>query len=446
MKRKHYFFIGIGGIGMSALAKIALEKGDKVSGSDISHCSIIEDLKALGAVIYERHDPSHITQEMSVVYSSGIREDNVELKQAKALHVPLYHRSDCLEEIRDHQKPLLIAGCHGKTSTTALLATCLIEGGLDPSVVVGGISKYLGTNGRLGKGDYFVAEADESDGSFLKTHGWGGIVTNTEEDHLSYWKSKANLLKAYEQFIHQVKHPELLFLCAEDPFLMSLNLQAHYYGFSEKASLRITERKQEGFFTYFSLSFEGKEYKQFKMNLQGDHQVLNATAVIGMALKLGVSEESLRKTLSTYQGVKRRLEFLGEEKEVKVFDDYAHHPTEVIATLAALKQALPQKRLIVIFQPHRYSRLKMCLSEFSTAFSLADVCLVTDVYSAGEVPLEGVHAEALVSQMKHDRVKKVAYGDLTSVLLPLLQPQDVVITLGAGDITRYGSVLLTQLK
>lgn len=446
MEQKHTHFIGIGGIGMSALAKILLEKNQKVSGSDLYMTKTTQNLEACGAVIYQGHKSIHVKAGMEVVYSSSIAQDNPELQKAQALNLKIYHRSECLDQLMQSQKALLITGAHGKTSTTALVATLLIDATLDPSFVVGGYVKHPTTNGKHGYGEYFVAEADESDGSFLKSKGWGAIITNTDEDHLDYWKSKQKLLEAYQLFIEQTKNPELLFLCAEDPFLLNLRVQGCYYGFAKEAHLRITQVRQEGFYNYFDLIFEGRVYKDFKMSLQGKHQVLNATAAIGMALKLGVSEQSIKNTLMHYQGVKRRLEFLGEEANIKIFDDYAHHPTEIITTLMGLKKALPSHRLIVVFQPHRYTRLQHQLLEFAQAFSLADLCVLTEVYSAGEVPIKNVNTDALMSQMVHPNVRKVSYETLIDTLTSLVQPADVLVTMGAGDITKYGALLLTKLK
>lgn len=445
-KQLHYYFIGIGGIGMSALAKIAIERGAKVSGSDLGSNATTQALESLGVCVYKGHNFSNVKEDMIVIYNSMIAADNPELNQAKELKLKIYHRSELLDEFMKGKKSLLVTGCHGKTSTTAMLATILIEANRDPSFVVGGYIRHLMTNGKNGSGEYFVAEADESDGSFLRSKGWGAIITNAEEDHLAYWKSKENLLEGYKQFINQTENKELLFLCIEDPFLKSLGEKACYYGFSKEASLRILQMKQEGFFNHFDLFFEGKSYIDFKMPLQGIHQVLNATAAIGMALRLGISEESIKETLKSYQGVKRRLEFLGEVGSVKVFDDYAHHPTEVVTTLKAIKQALPNGRLVVVFQPHRYTRLKDNFLEFAGSFELADVCMITDVYSAGESPIKEINSEALVAKMSHPSVKRVSYEKLIATLIDVLQPSDTVITLGAGDITHYGPMLLRTLQ
>lgn len=446
MRANHYHFIGIGGIGMSALARILLEKKNAVSGSDLKETATTQQLKELGALIYEGHQPHHIVEGAHVIYSTDIPKTNPEWEEAQRLRLKISHRSEFLDELMKDKKPLLVTGCHGKTSTTALLATLLLEGGLDPSFVVGGYVRSMMTNGRHGQGDYFVAEADESDGSFLKTPGWGAIVTNADEDHISYWKTKENLLKAYQAFIAQTQNKELLFLCAEDPFLRSLEVKAQYYGFSEQCHLRITRIQQEGFFSDFDLSFKGHSYTHFKMKMQGVHQVLNATAAIGMALQLGVSIESIKKTLLHYEGVKRRLEPIGEVNTIKIFDDYAHHPAEIKTTLDALKKAVQQGRLIVVFQPHRYTRLHRHLLEFACVFDLADLCIMTELYGAGEPPIPGITTEALLEKMTHPHATFVPLAELVSVLSSLVQPFDTIVTLGAGDITHYGPKLLMELK
>jgi len=443
---KKYHFIGIGGIGMSALARIALAKGYQVSGSDITENTATKNLKMLGALIYHEHSAAHIHEDMVVVYSSGIDCNNPEKKQAQALQLPLLHRSELLDQFMQKQKPLLVTGCHGKTSTTAMLSTLLAQGGLDPSFVIGGYLKTYLTNAHLGKGDYFVAEADESDGSFIRSKGFGGIITNTDEDHMEYWKTKERLLRGYEQFMQQTERKELLFLCAEDPFLASCKGLGQLYGFSSECDLRITQVEQKGFWSCFSLAFEGAYYKDLRVKMQGMHQVLNLSAAIGVALKLGVSIEKIRETLAIYEGVKRRLEPIGEAHQIEIFDDYAHHPTEIVTTLQGLKKALPARRLIALFQPHRYTRLEKHFAEFAQAFSMADVCIVTPVYSAGEKPITHISSEALVARMQHPHVAFVQTSHLSDLLLPLLKPNDVVVTLGAGDITYYGPKLLQCLQ
>ncbi len=446
IQQPRYYFIGIGGIGMSALAKILLERGCQVFGSDIHENKSVKDLRALGAVIYLFHDALHIQSGMQVVYSSAIKQDNPEWIQAKRLALPLLHRSDLLDQLMQGQKSILITGAHGKTSTTGMVATLLKSAGLQPSFVVGGYLKQLGTNALQGSGDYFIAEADESDGSFLRTPAFGAIITNTDEDHLDYWKTQAKLQEGYLTFIKNVRHFDLLFLCEEDPFLASLQVKAQYYGFSDKAALRVINIRKQGLKTRFDLEFEGDYLCDFEMLIQGRHQVLNVTAAIGMAIKLGASIEAIKKGLSSYMGVKRRLEFLGEEKEVQVFDDYAHHPAEVMATLTTLKQSIGHRRLVVVFQPHRYTRLAHHMQDFAKSLNLADVCIITEVYSAGEKPLEHVSSAHLLALMRHVNAFKTSTESLIELLMTVARSGDVVITLGAGDITQYGPLLLDVLK
>lgn len=441
---KVYFFIGIGGIGMSGLAKIALEKGNRVLGSDTKSSKTTQDLEKLGATIYYTHESCHIKEGMSIIYSTGIPHDNVELKEAKRLNLPLLHRSDFLDFLAKESKPLLVTGTHGKTSTTALLSTLLMSSGLDPSFVVGGYVKHLDTNAHHGKGPYFVMEADESDGSFLKTKSFGAIITNAEEDHMDYWKTSERLKQGYLQFIDQVSHH--LFLCEEDPFLQTVLNRGISYGFSSQADLRITRWESFDFHSTFDLEFLGKVYPHFSLPQPGRHQVLNATAAIGLALSLGISKEKIDEALKNYQGVKRRIDFIGEKNHIKVFDDYAHHPTEIVTTLKALHLAFPKNRLIVVFQPHRYTRLAHHLLDFSKAFSLADICLMTEVYSAGEVPISGVDTRALIDQMSHPHVAYCPKEEVITTLKNLSKPSDIIVTLGAGDITSYAPLFVQELE
>ncbi|MEI8299988.1 MAG: UDP-N-acetylmuramate--L-alanine ligase [Chlamydiota bacterium] len=441
-----YYFIGIGGIGMSALAKILLERGHIVFGSDLQHNRSVQDLRALGATIYSAHLANHIQTGMQVVYSSAIQEDNPEWIQAKKLGLTILHRSELLDRLMQGKKSLLITGAHGKTSVTGMVATLLKNGGLSPSFVIGGYLRELGTNAEHGNGQYFIAEADESDGSFLCTPAFGAIVTNTDEDHLDYWLTKERLQEGYLTFIQHVKCSDLLFLCEEDFFLKKLQVKANYYGFSDKADLRITGVRNHGLNTEFDLEFEGKKISGLKMPIHGRHQVLNMAAAVGMAIKLGVSIEAIEQQLLSYTGVKRRLEFLGEEKQVQVFDDYAHHPVEVVATLTALKQSIGNRRLVVVFQPHRYTRLQHHMEAFAESLKMADLCIVTDVYSAGEKPIEQVSAESLLTSMQHHNAFEVSTKNLIELLVGVIRSGDVLVTLGAGDITRYGPLLLDALK
>ncbi len=447
--QKNYHFIGIGGIGMSALARILLQKGAKVTGSDLSTSSLIESLKAAGAEIAANHSADPISEDKTVVYNTMISRENPEYQAAIASKVPLMHRSDLLAVLMQDYASLLVTGTHGKTTTSSLLTFVLLEGGLEPSFAIGGMLQNLGVNGAHGKGLYFVAEADESDGSFLKLPAFGAIVTNIDNDHLDHWKSEEELLQGFTQFAGQVRSKDHFFWCLDDPKLASLGLSGISYGFDPHAQLSITSFVQEGWKSTFSIRFEGKDYPKITLPLVGAHNVLNAAAVFGLALRLKISEESIRRAFANFQGIGRRLEKKGEMGTLQIYDDYGHHPTEVEVTLKALRKAEEDKRLIVVFQPHRYTRLRDCLEEFGTCFEEADELIVTDLYAAGEAPIEGYTSETLVAKIREKGrvpVRYVPKNTLIPELREKLRPHDVLLTLGAGDVTKVGPELLEYFK
>ena len=442
-----YHFIGIGGIGMSALAKLALENGDEVTGSDPGiYPQMKEALSNLGAQIYSSHDPSHVSRFSQIVYSTSIKESNVELEVAKNLSLPILHRSDLLHHMMEDKKGILVAGAHGKTSTSAILATLLEKGGLDPSYAIGGLLIENLANAKRGKGEYFLAEADESDGSFLKLEGACVIVTNVEADHLDYWGSLSALENAYKEFIAKVKNRSLLFLCNEDPFLKALKEDAIYYGFDETSDLMLFDFEPKESGSYFKIKFKNQCFGPFFCPLRGRHYALNASAAIGCALSLGVSETSIQKSLSSFSGVKRRLELIGSHSDILVFDDYGHHPTEIKATISALKHSYSENRIVVVFQPHRYSRLLDFISEFATSFELADVLFLLDVYAASEKKIEGVDSDALFSKIAlKDKIRTSTFT-LISDLRSFARKGDLFLFIGAGDITKYPPIFLEALK
>ncbi len=340
-------FIGIGGIGMSALARILLDRGEKVSGSDQSTSPVVEELARQGAKIFIGHAPENLVHSKRVVYSTAVVQKNPEYEEAQKRNLPLLHRSDLLHELMQAQKPLLVAGTHGKTTTTSLLTHVLISAGYEPSFAIGGILASAQSNGRQGRGEYFVAEADESDGTFLKYRGHGAIITNIDNDHLDHWKNDANLDAGYKQFSKGAgKH---LFWCIDDARLKALNISGTSYGFSPQADLKIDAWRQEGWKLFFSCTFRGKTYDEIQLPLIGKHNVLNAASVFGLLLDLGVSSEAIRAGFKTFSGVGRRAEKKGEYGSVEVYDDYGHHPTEIFTTLTALKKAAGTRRLVVAF-------------------------------------------------------------------------------------------------
>lgn len=446
---KRYHFIGIGGIGMSALARILLQKGVPVSGSDVVSSPITHALQEAGAKIYFDHSEDNIDEPMVIVYNSMISEDNPEMRAGKRRGCLFLHRSDLLHDLMRHDAALLVTGTHGKTTTSALLAHLLLEAHLHPSFAVGGIVKSAGCNGQHGIGPYFIAEADESDGSFLKYRPFGAIITNIDDDHFDFWKTREALVEGFKQFAAQVTSPEHLFWCGDDEVLRSLQLKGLKYGFSEKNDLRVLSFRQNGWKNLFDVQFEKKRYMDIEIPLIGGHNVLNAASCFGLGLRINIPEEKIRRAFSTFKGVGRRADFKGECKSISAYDDYAHHPTEIFATLRAIKLAVEKRRLVVAFQPHRYTRTRDCFSDFGPAFAAADILILTDIYSAGEKPIDGINAPMLMKKIQESFKADIRYSrrsDLSHFLCALLKKNDVLVTMGAGDITKIGPEVLAQLK
>ncbi len=444
-----YHFIGIGGIGMSGLAKILLQKGEKVSGSDIASSWITEELVKEGAEVFIKHDASQVPANAKVIYSSDIQRGNVEYMESQNRSLPLLHRSVLLQELMKDKEAVLVTGTHGKTTTSSLLAHVLVSCGLDPSYCIGGIVQSLGSQSGYGKNRLFVAEADESDGSFLAYTPKGAILTNVDADHLVYWKTEERLLQGFLDFYHKVSCKEWFFWCADDAKLASLSLEGVSYGFSPAADLHIEEVTYLGWKTKFSFSWKGRVYRDIEIPLIGIHNVLNASAVIGLCLQMGVEEGKVFSSLKTFSGAGRRCEKKGEEAGISVYDDYGHHPTEIHTTLNAIRVAGEGRRIVALFQPHRFSRVKDCFSSFGPALIPADIVLMTDIYGAGETPIEGIDAKSLLEKIisqGHATCKYVPKEQVVEEVLAILEPGDIVVTMGAGDITKMGPLLLERLS
>lgn len=446
-KNKHYHFIGIGGIGMSALARLALSSST-VSGSDIAASYVTDDLEKLGVEVQFGHKKENIPQKAIVVYSTMINKDNEELKSARELGLPIYHRSDLLAELMQNQKSLLVAGTHGKTTTSSLLASVLIESEFHPTWVVGGIVSQYKSNGGLGSGEFFVAEADESDGTHLKYTPSGAIVTNIDLDHMDFYQTEEKLIASFQAFTDKVQDPSLLFYCGDDQRLQNMNLKGVSYGFGEHNQLKILHFRQNGKTIVFDAQWGDKSFFQIELNLMGRHNALNGIAVFGLALQLNVPEERIRAAFKTFGGCKRRLELKSSSQSIMIFDDYGHHPQEVQATLKAIRKAYPYRRLIVAFQPHRYTRTRDCFDEFPEAFEQADLLYLTDIYSASETPIEGITGERFYENVKKHAAVPTLFvhrGELDEAIYQNLRPFDLVVTMGAGDITKVSDHLRDRL-
>jgi len=447
MKREGYHFIGIGGVGMSALAHVLLQKGCRVSGSDISETSVIKGLRDAGAVVASVQQKENIVGKPVVVYSTIIAESNVEFAEAKARGCELLHRSDLLEELLSEKKAIIVAGSHGKTTVTTLLSHTLECCGLYPSYVIGGFSDSVKYNGCSGKGEYFVAEGDESDGSFLKTSPYGAILTNVDFDHIEYyWKTKDALIDAFKQFISLIEHKESFFYWGEDLFLSKWRPRGISYGFSSQVELRGVNVRLFEDGCKFDIEYKEKKYRNIRLNMPGVHNVLNAMGVFGLAMNLGAKEEDIRGAFASFSGVKRRFQFKGEARGVKVYDDYAHHPNEISRVFDTLEVIAKDKRVIVVFQPHRYSRLFELMDDFAEVLRRATDLVITDVYAAGEDMIDGITSELLLEKIGVGKnIRHVKREVLTEFLLEYARPNDLIITIGAGDVTQVGSEILQQL-
>ncbi len=443
-------FIGIGGIGMSGLARILLDtQNTAVTGSDRTTNSLIEDLRLKGAEVHIGHDPKFIPADATVIYSSDIATDNPEYLAAQELNCKMLHRADLLVALANGQNLLGVTGTHGKTTTSGLLAHVFLEAGKDPSFAVGGVIPGTQVNGLKGKGGDFIAELDESDGSFLKFHPDGAIVTNIGSDHISHYGTKESLLNAFKQFCSQVKNPDHLFWCGDNMYLKGMALKGISYGFTEVCQLRAYNLIQEEWSVCYDIDYKGKIYTNVRIPLIGAHNALNSLAVFGLCLSLGIEEASIRKAFLSFAGICRRAEKKGVYNEILVLDDYAHHPTEISATLNALRIAIGERRLVVLYQPHRYSRIRDCLGSFGGIFDEADEVFLTEIYPAGEKPIPGISHEDIMEeneQCSSTSFRHVPFHDLVAEAVKFLQPHDVVVTLGAGNITQVGPQILEGLK
>lgn len=437
---ENYHLIGIGGAGMSALAHLLLDQRKSVQGSDAKETSILQELRKRGAKCFQGHAAELVEENSLIVYSSAISEQNPEWLEARNKNLSLLHRSDLLSRLMKKKKALLVTGTHGKTTTTALLTEIFECASYFPSFAIGAKPISQERNAKWQKGAYFIAEGDESDGSFLKHPAFGSIVTNLEEDHLYYWKTPERLKEAFCKFFENVESKKHCFWNIDDPELQKINPDGVSFGFSEKAELRALNFQQKGFQTHFDVSFEKKIYRNVILNLVGEYNVLNALAAFGLALRCGIEESLMRKALLGFQGVEKRQQKKRECQEVILFDDYAHHPTEVKKTLSALRKCIGEKRLVVIFEPHRYERLARCMEEFSQSFDQADLVFVTEVFSAGDCFTKGADPKVLVQKLKEKRIgaEFLSKAEIAERLALECRPHDVVITLGAGNISSYG--------
>lgn len=446
-------FVGIGGIGMSGIAEVLINLGYKVSGSDLRETDITKRLEGLGAEIYYGHNENNLKNVGCVVISSAIKKDNPELLKAYSDNIPVILRAEMLAELLRMKYSVLVAGTHGKTTTTSLIAHTLHCAEMDPTMVVGGKLNNFGTNAKLGQGSFVVAEADESDGSFLLLSPTIAVVTNIEREHIEHYGDYEKLEKAFVDFLNKVPFYGLNIVCLDDPgvqkIISKLNRRVLTYGFSKQADIQALNVKIDKNGSEFDVIFTGENLGRIKTNVLGAHNVLNSLAVIGVAIELDIPFEKLKTAFETFNGIQRRFQIKGTEKGIKVVDDYGHHPTEIKATLDTARKYW-DGRIVVLFQPHRYSRTKDLFDEFLTAFYDADVVAVMDIYSAQEDEIPGISGKLLAEGIKKHGHKEVYYvGDKDSSLNFLknfLKEGDLLITLGAGDVYKVGEMILDWLK
>jgi UDP-N-acetylmuramate--alanine ligase len=451
--KAHVHFVGIGGIGMSGIAEVLLNQGYRCSGSDLKETEVTRRLVKLGASIAYGHRAENLTDADVVVISSAVRKDNPEVVEAKLRKTPVIPRAEMLAELMRLKYSVAVAGSHGKTTTTSMVATVLAAAGLDPTAVVGGKVNVLDSNAKLGRSDLMVVEADESDGSFLKLHPSIAVVTNIDPEHMDHWGTLDALKQGFVEFCNRVPFYGLNVLCLDHPNVQALlpYLEKRFvtYGSSHAADYRLEDVQLSGYSTAFNAYRRGEALGEFTVRMVGAHNAQNALAVIAVAEELDIPLDTVRAALSSFAGVQRRFTVRGEVNGVTVVDDYGHHPAEVRATLAGAREAFG-RRVVVAFQPHRYTRTRDLLIEFATAFNDADVLFLTQIYAASEDPIPGVTGRALAEAIEQHGHRDVTFvdkrADLPGAMLPRLKAGDIVVTLGAGDITQVGPDLLQLLQ
>lgn len=452
---KKIHFIGIGGIGMSGIAEVLNNMGYTVTGSDIKDSETVRRLRNLGIKVFIGHSKDNIDETDVVVFSSAVKPDNPEIVRAKSLGIPVIPRAEMLAELCRLKYSILVAGAHGKTTTTSLIATVLSDAGFDPTVVVGGKLKSLDTNARLGQGKFLVAEADESDGSFLKLSPTIAVITNIDREHLDYFKNLRRIKKAFLEFANKVPFYGVSIICKECRHIRDLipylNRRYLLYGFDETADFYAKKIKCALPYISFEAFYRGKTLGNFRITVPGKHNVLNALAVIAVAKELSVPFDKVRDSLQNFTGIGRRFEFKGEKKGIKFYDDYGHHPTEIKAVLKTAMWLKPE-RLCIIFQPHRYTRTRDLMEQFVRVFKQIlrkkDVLFLMDIYPASELPIDGVSGEVLYQKLKSAGINVRFNPDKEKIknnILSELKEGDIVFTVGAGDVYRIGDALREML-
>lgn len=446
-KRLCIHLVGIGGVGMSGIAKVLLSMGYKVTGSDIRWSLTIESLAKEGICISVGHREENVEGADILVFSSAVNEENVEIKRARKMRIPVIKRSQMLAELMRLKYAIAISGSHGKTTTTSMIALLLAEAGLSPTAVIGGKFKNIKSNAVLGDGKYMVAEADESDGTFIKLSPMIAVVTNIDKEHMDYYPDINSLKDAFTEFLNSVPFYGCAILCADDEGACSIIERVEkkllLYGTRHEAQIRAEEVLLERFFSEYTLYTHGKRRGRVRINVPGLHYVRNTLAAAAVAEELDIKFETFKRAISKYRNVERRFHIKGRTKKgAIVVDDYAHHPTEIKETLHTIRHAWRESRVFVVFQPHRYTRTKYLMDEFASSFSDADKVIVTDIYPAGEEEIEGVSAKILVEKMGEKAIYISEQSHIPSYIEGLIEKEDVIVTMGAGDIWKVAQRLI----
>jgi len=447
-KRVH--FIGIGGAGMSGLARIMTSEGIHVSGSDIKESSVLTALQAIGVEIKVGHDASNVSGADFVVFSSAIERDNPELVAARQLQIPQLSRAQALAILMSESISIAVAGTHGKTTTTSMLTVAIQSCGEDPSFAIGGILKASGSNAHKGTGEFFVAEADESDGSFIEYHPFGAIVTNIEHDHVDFFKTPESVFVAFEEFASTISTEGFLVFCADDKGARALGdlvtrCKTISYGVDQEADLRIDQIELAPSGSKARALWKGRSIGHLELQTPGHHNLLNAAAALAAGLSLGLPAAQLISGLATFRGTGRRFELKGQVHGIRVVDDYGHHPTEIDVTLAAAKRYATDGRVLVVFQPHRYSRTRAFTKEFAAVLDKADRTWVLEVYGSSEKQIPGVSGQSITQLMKHGVYEPNFMAVVASVVAEA-KPGDVILTLGAGDVSSLGPIIVEAIS
>lgn len=446
LKDQKFHFVGVGGIGMCGLAELLHNMGAQVTGSDLSENINTEHLKKIGIKVFHGHRAESVGNADVVVYSSAVPDSNPEVQQARAAQIPLIPRAEALAEIMRIKRGVAVAGTHGKTTTTSMAASIFLQGRVDPTIVIGGRLDLIQSTALLGQGDWLIAEADESDGSFSKLSPEIAIITNIDSDHLDYYKSFENLQKAFKSFAEKIPFYGVCIACGDDPIVRELfskfPKRILLYGF--EATNDFVIKGENG---HYEIAEAGKVLGEIEIKIPGRHNALNATAAVIAGLKAGIDFVTCKQGIAAFVGVDRRFHFKGQAKDILIYDDYGHHPAEVVATLQGFREKFPKQRLVVMFQPHRYSRTQSCWHEFTSCFSQCDELILTDIYPAGEKPIAGIDSSKLSKEIK---LTKVCYfpkdKSLANNIMNHLRAGDVFITLGAGDCWKVGLEVLQMLE